>query len=310
MRPVHVLQLLVLAFLWGSAYLFMRASVPSFGAGPMVFMRMALGSTLVLLPLALWRCGVAPFRTHWRGLLVFGLAFTVVPFLGLGWAAKSISAGMLAVLQSAAPLFAAIVGRIWVGEPITRERALGLLIGFVGVAILVWDKAGVREEAGLAILLTLFVTALWGVSSNYARTRLQAVDPFVQAAGSIGVAALALAPLALATWPEQPPGAKAWAEVIFLGVASSGAGFLLYFSLLRSIGPVRATSVTFLSPLVAIAAGAVYLGEEITLRMLVGCAVILVGTALTLGLLPWRRPPAGPRVSRVPGSGPGAGPGP
>lgn len=291
MRPIHVVQLLVLALLWGSAYLFMRASVPAFGPGPMVFIRMALGSALVLLPLALWRCGWRPFRQHWRGLLVFGVAFTVVPFLGLGYAAKSISAGMLAVLQSAAPLFAAIVGRLWTGEPITRGRALGLLIGFVGVGLLVWDKIGLREDAGVAILVTLFVTALWGVSSNYARTRLHAVDPVVLAAGSIGVAALALAPMAFATWPAEPPGAKAWAEVVFLGVASSGIGFLMYFSLLRNIGPVRATSVTFLNPVVAIVAGALYLGEAITLQVVVGCGVILVGTALTLGLLPWRKGP-------------------
>lgn len=286
MRPVHVVQMLVLALLWGSAYLFMRASVPAFGPAPMVFVRMALGSALVLLPLALWRCGWRPFVRHWRGLTVFGLAFTVVPFLGLGWAAKSISAGMLAVLQAAAPLFAAIVGRAWVGERITRGRALGLLVGFVGVALLVWDKVGVHDEAGLAVLVTLFVTALWGVSSNYARMRLHAVDPVVLAAGSIGVAALALAPMAVLGWPEQPPGAKAWAEVVFLGVASSGVGFLMYFALLRNIGPVRATSVTFLNPVVAIVSGALYLGEAITLQIVAGCAVILVGTALTLGLLP------------------------
>ncbi len=290
MRSIHVVQLIVLSILWGCAYLFMRASVPAFGPEAMVFLRMAMGSALVLLPLALWRLGTAPFRQHWRGLLVFGVAFTAVPFLGLGYAAKSISAGMLAVLQSAAPLFAAIIGRLWIGERIGRVRGLGLLIGFAGVGILVWDKIGVREDAGVAILVTLFATALWGVSSNYARVRLHAVDPMVLAAGSIGMAALLLAPMAWAAWPAQPPGPRAWAEVIFLGIASSGIGFLMYFGLLRSIGPVRATSVTFLNPLVAMGAAALYLGEPVTLRMVAGCAVILVGTALTLGLLP-----AGPR---------------
>ncbi len=290
MRPAQVAQLLVLALLWGSAYLFMRASVPAFGAAPMIFTRMALGSAVVLLPLALWRCGWRPFLRHWRGLLVFGVAYTAVPFFGLGWAAQSISAGMLAVLQAAAPLFAAIVGRVWTGEPITRGGALGLLVGFLGVGMLVWDKVGAFDAAGLAILVSLLVTALWGVSSNYARTRLHAIDPVVLAAGSIGIAALALAPMALLTWPVEPPGARAWAEVIFLGLASTGIGFLTYFRLLSTIGPVRATSVTFLNPLVAIVSGALYLGEPITLQVVLGCAVILVGTALTLGLItPFRR---------------------
>jgi len=135
----------------------------------MIFLRMALGSALVLLPLTLWRFGPKPLLRHWRELAFFGVVFTALPFLGLGYAALSISAGLLAILQSAAPLFAAVVARIWLREPITGARATGLAIGFAGVAMLVWDRVGVREDAGIAILLTLAVTALWGVSSNYAR---------------------------------------------------------------------------------------------------------------------------------------------
>ena len=263
--------------------------MPWFGAGAMVFLRMALAAVLVLLLLTLWRSGVAPLRAHWRGMALFGIAFTAIPFLGLGYSARSISAGLLAILQSAAPLFAAIVGRIWLGERITAWRAAGLLIGFAGVAILVGDRISVREDAGIAILITLAVTALWGVSSNYARVRLHAVDPVALAAGSMSAAAIVLAPLAWLTWPEEAPGTRAWAEVVFLGLASSGLGFVLYFGLLRQIGAVRATSVTFLCPVVAMVSAALYIGEEITLRMVGGCAVILAGTALTLGLLPLRR---------------------
>jgi drug/metabolite transporter (DMT)-like permease len=169
-------------------------------------------------------------------------------------------------------------------------RAIGLAVGLAGVALLTWDRIGVREQAGLAILATIAVTMLWGVSSNYARVKLAAVDPLALTTGSLGIAALVLAPFAWATWPAHDPGAKAWAEVAFLGVASSGLGFLLYFRLLRAIGPVRATSVTFLNPIVAMASATVYLGEAVTPRMAAGCAVILAGTALTLGLWPRRAP--------------------
>ncbi len=292
MRPVHVAQLVLLSLLWGGAYLFMRASAPAFGAMPMIFLRMALATVLVLLPLTLWRSGFGPIRRHWREIAVFGIAFTALPFVGLGWAALSISAGLMAVLQSSAPMFAAIVANLWLGERITRTRALGLAIGFAGVALLTWDRIGVREQAGLAILATIAVTMLWGVSSNYARVRLGAVDPLALTTGSLGAAALVLAPFAWATWPANEPGAKAWAEVMFLGIASSGLGFLLYFRLLRAIGPVRATSVTFLNPIVAMGSATFYLGEPVTPRMALGCAVILAGTALTLGLLPRRARPA------------------
>ena len=94
--------------------------------------------------------------------------------------------------------------------------------------------------------------------------------------------------LAAATWPAAPPPPRAWLEMAFLGVASSGLGFLLYYRLLRRIGPVRAMSVTFLNPVVALIAGALYLGETVSLQTLAGAAVVLVGTSLSLGLWPGR----------------------
>ncbi|RPH46315.1 MAG: DMT family transporter [Burkholderiales bacterium] len=299
MRPAHIAQLLLLSLLWGGAYLFMRSAAPAFGAMPMIFLRMLLGSLLVLVPLTLWRGGFATIRRRWVEIAVFGLAFTALPFAGLGWAALSISAGMLAVLQSSAPIFAALVAAVWLHERITPMRAVGLVIGLAGVVLLVWDKVGVRESAGLAILVTIAVTVLWGVSSNYARVKLAGIDALSLTTGSIGISALALAPFAWAAWPAQDPGPRAWAEVAFLGVASSGFGFLLYFRLLRAIGAVRATSVTFLNPVVAMASAWLYLGEPVTARMVAGCAVILAGTALTLGLVPWpRRRETGPARDR------------
>lgn len=286
MRPTHLLQLLLLAFLWGTAYLFMRASVPAFGPAPMIFLRMSIGAALVLLPLALIRHGPAPLLRDWRQLTLFGVAFTAVPFLGLGYAARSISAGLLAVLQSAAPLFAAIVAHFWLREHLSGSRTLGLLVGFAGVGVLVWDKLSLTSDAGIAIIMSLAATALWGYSSNYARVRLKNVEPVVLAAGSLAATGLALAPLAIGTWPAQMPPPRAWAEVLFLGIASSGLGFVMYFRLLRTIGAVRTTSVTFLNPIVAMASAAVYLGEPVTLQMVAGCAIILLGTALVLGVLP------------------------
>jgi drug/metabolite transporter (DMT)-like permease len=289
LRPRHVALLLLLSLLWGSAYLFMRASVPAFGPAPMIFLRMAMGSLLVLLPLTIARGGLRPMLSQWRQMLVYGIAFTAIPFIGLGHAAMSISAGLLAILQAAAPMFAAIVAHVWLKERITPTRALGLLIGLAGVALLVWGKVDLREDAGVAILVTLAVTVLWGVSSNYARARLSHVDPLALATGSLTVAAIVLAPLAWASWPAQPPGPKAWAEVAFLGLASSGLGFLIFFGLIRQVGAVGAVSVTFLNPVVAMVSAALYLGEPITTQMVAGCAVILAGTALTLGLIGPRR---------------------
>ena len=125
----------------------------------------------------------------------------------------------------------------------------------------------------------------WGLGANYARKHLPSVDVMVMTVGSLTAASLFLAPFAWVSWPAENPSPRAWAELAFLGVASSGLGFLLYFRLLRRIGPVRAMSVTFLNPVVALASGALYLGEAVTPQMVLGGAVVLLGTALSLGLI-------------------------
>ena len=138
----------------------------------------------------------------------------------------------------------------------------------------------------LAVAAVLVTSALWSVGANFTRRRLGGMDNLALTVGSLAVASLALTPMAAATWPLAPPPLRAWIEMTFLGVASSGLGFLLYYRLLRRIGTVRAMSVTFLNPVVALIAGALYLGEAITWQTLAGAAVVLVGTALSLGLWP------------------------
>lgn len=285
MRPRDLIELALLSVLWGGAYLFMRAAVPAFGAGPMVALRLGIAAAL-LAPLLALRGRAGALRTHWRALCVQGLLYTALPFVLLGYAAAALTAAQAAVLAATSPLFTAVIAHFAGGERMTRGGALGLLVGFAGVVILVWGRLSFDVGGiGPAVLAVLGAASLWGFGGNYTRRRLNGVDPLVTSAGSLFVAALMLAPAAVAAWPPLPPGLRAWAEVVFLGVASTGIGFLMYFRLLRNIGPVRAISVTFLNPLVAMVSGALYLGEAVTLQLLAGCAVILLGTALTLGLI-------------------------
>jgi len=217
---------------------------------------------------------------------VLGVPYTALPFMLLAYASLHITAGLVAVLNATAPLFAALVAHYVVKERMGTRRAWGLVIGFAGVAVLMWGSVSFKSGSGmLAVLAVLGCSMFWGVGANYTRKHLAGADPLVITVGSLLAASVFLAPFAWATWPAQNPSPRAWAELAFLGVASSGLGFLMYFRLLRRIGPVRAMSVTFLNPVVAMASGALYLGEVVTLQMLAGCAVVLFGTALSLGLI-------------------------
>lgn len=285
MRPRDLVELLLLAVLWGAAYLFMRAAVPAFGPAPMVDLRLGIAA-LMLLPLLWLRGGLGALRRRWRPLIVLGALYTATPFMLLAWAAMSLTAGQAAILNATSPLFAAIIAHFAAGDRMTTMRAAGLVTGFAGVVVLVWGKVSFAAGGiGPGVVAVLIASSLWGFGGNYTRKRFADTDPVATSVGSLLAASIILAPLAVLTWPAEPPGPRAWAEVAFLGVASTGIGFLMYFRLLRNIGPVRAMSVTFLNPVVAMVSGVLYLGEAITLQMLAGCAVILLGTALTLGLI-------------------------
>ncbi|MEO7854344.1 MAG: DMT family transporter [Rubrivivax sp.] len=285
MRPRDVIELLLLSVLWGAAYLFTRSAVPSFGPAPLVALRLGIAA-LILMPILLYRGKWPQLRSHPRQLLMVGVPFTALPFLLLSWGSLHITAGLVAVLNATAPMFAALIAHFLLKDRMGAWRATGLVIGFVGVGMLMWGNVSFNSAAGLLAVAAVLVTSMfWSIGATYTRQRLSGVDALVTTAASLAFASLSLVPLAWATWPVQPIGARAWAEMAFLGVASSAIGMLMYFRLLRRIGPVKAMSVTFISPLVALLSGALYLGEAITLQMLVGAAVVLLGTALSLGLL-------------------------
>lgn len=284
--PVPLLaiaELSLLAILWGSAYLFTRSAVPEFGPVAMVAVRFGLASCL-LLPVVILSGKWHALRANAGRFVILGTVFTALPFLIISYSAQSLSAGMLAILNATAPLFGAMIAWLWLGERIGARRAAGLAIGFAGVVVLVWNRAAVDSDVMTAMMLMLSVSLMWAFAANYSRAKLGDVDPVVLATGNMLVALMLLGPFAVPAWPVTMPGPKAWLEVIFLGLVSSAAGMLLYFRLLARIGTVSTMSVTFMSPVVAVVSGAWYLGEPITLRMVVGGAIVLTGVALALDI--------------------------
>ena len=103
--------------------------------------------------------------------------------------------------------------------------------------------------------------------------------------GSQIAAALVLLPLAILSWPEGPVSLRAWAATIAMGVFSTALAYILYFRLIANTGPTRAITVTYLIPLFAMVLGAVVIDEPVTVSMVIGCAVILLGTSLAAGVL-------------------------
>jgi len=285
-------ELLALAALWGASFLFMRLGAGEFGAVALAAVRVA-GATLLLLPLLVRRGELATLRRHWRPIAVLGVINSALPFLAFSYAALSITAGLSAIFNAAAPLFGAVIGWLWLKDRLGPARIAGLAIGFAGVVGLAWEKASFKPGgSGWAIVACLLATVCYGLGANYAKRRLQGVAPLATATGSQLVATAVLALPAFWWWPAQMPSPTAWASAALLALLCTALALLLYFRLIANVGPANAIAVTFLIPAFAVLWGWLLLAEAPTAAMALGCAVILLGTALATGVLrvPLRQP--------------------
>ncbi len=290
-QRAELAQFVLLGAIWGSSFLFMRIATVEFGVLPMAAVRVFIAAAC-LLPMLAWRRLGVPFRRHWKVACVLGVLNPAIPFACFAYALLSITTGLSAILNATVPLFGALVAWAWLGDRPTGSRLLGLAIGFGGVAVLAWDDiGGVGAAAGTtgAVLACLLATLCYALSATATKRYLDGVPPLVTAAaGQLGGAVGLLVP-AVWLWPAHPPGAGAWGAVIALGVACTGFAYVLYFQLIDQAGPARAVVVTFLVPVFALVYGALFLGEPVTLKMLVCGAIVLCGTALSTGWLRLRR---------------------
>ena len=292
MKRTDLAELLLLAALWGASYLFMRLGAVEFGAFALAGVR-SLCAVLVMVPFVAWRGGFGDWKKYWKDILVVGFTNSALPFVLFSYAALSITAGMSAVINATVPLFAALIGWLWLKDTLTPTRMLGLAIGFAGVVWLVADKASFKpgaSHAGWAILACLAATLLYGFSANFAKRRLAEARPLAVAAGSHVVSALVLAGPMVVLWPQQMPSARAWSAALALAVLCTAFAYVLYYRLIARIGASRTVAVAYLIPVFGVLWGAIFLGETFTLDMALGCAVILAGVALTTGFVAWRSP--------------------
>ena len=285
MRARDLLDLVALGFLWGASFLFMRIAGPEFGAFALVEVRVAIAA-LVLLPLLHAKGQFGELANNWTVLGVLGVHNTALPFLLLTWATLFLSAGIAGILNATAPIFAAVIAWLWLGEKLTLSRSTGLLVGTIGVWLLVRDKVGASMgDTTLAVIAALGGSFLYGIGGNFTRRYASRIKPLAVAAGSQVGAALALLPVAVLKWPDTPISGTAWAAAITMGLFSTALAYILYFRLIANTGPTNAITVTYLIPLFAMVLGALVIDEPITGSMVIGCAVILLGTALATGLV-------------------------
>ncbi|CAN7346754.1 DMT family transporter [Caballeronia sp. dw_19] len=304
MNPINIVQLLILAALWGGSFLFIRVGVTDFGVAPLMALRVGIGALFLLIVLVTRRSASGSFqllRTHAWPLFVVGILNSAAPFCLFAYAELTLSAGVTSVINATTPLWGAIVAFLWLKDRLSGLRIAGLVIGFAGVVALVWNQMDVGTSAAasvtpattaLAAAAALGATLLYGIAASYTKRHLTGVDSLAVAAGTMTAATVVLLPFAVFWWPATPISTQSWGAVIALGVACTGIAYMLFFRLIAATGPARTISVTFVIPIFGILWGALFLSEHVSPGMIKACATILVGTALATGV-----------IKRLPGMG-------
>lgn len=277
----QLLMMLSLATLWSGSFLFIRMAVPFFGPVPLSAAR-AVVATLTLMPLLLLSGKLAVLREHWRHIMIIGLISTALPVVCLSISTQYTSAGFASVLNALTPIFSALVAWLWLKEYLSVAMIIGILMGFAGVIVMVFDRDTISSDfLLLPVLAGLLGTLLYGLTGNYSRRFTRDVPALVIAGGCQLFAALFLLPAAALMWPATPIPPQAWLQVLALGMFCTGLAFILYFHLLANIGVARTVVVTYLVPMFAMLWGKLFLDEDVTLKMLIGAICIMTGIGLT-----------------------------
>jgi drug/metabolite transporter (DMT)-like permease len=271
---------IILGLAWGLPYVFIKIADAQLSPEMIVFSRSAIAA-VILIPVAAARGELRSVLRHWRPLLAYSLIEIVLPWFFLTTAEQRLPSSTAGLLLAAVPLVsvgASVVLRR--SERFTTINWIGILIGMVGVATLVGlDVAG----SDLIAVAQLAVTVVGYATAPIIVAKWMSDVPGIGLAGlSLGITAIVYAPaIAIThTWPTKVPSVSVIVAVLILALVCSAVAFVVFFSLIAEIGPARATAVTYVNPAVAIVAGAILLGEQVTVWTIVGFVLVIAGSWL------------------------------
>ena len=271
---------IALGVVWGIPYLLIKVAVDELSPAQIVLARTAIAA-LILLPVALAQGAVRPVLGRWRWLLVFAVVEIAIPWVFLGSAETRLPSSTTGLLVAAVPLAGvAIAFATGHAERLTRVAWLGLVLGIVGVASLVGFDVGGSDLGAVAQVGVVVVG--YAAGPAILSRPLQGLPGVGIMASALTVTALAYVPVVLLTdgLPGPLPSGNVVASVVTLGVVCTAAAFMLLFALVGEVGPVRATTITYLNPAVAVIAGAVVLGEPVTVWTVIGFVLVVTGSYL------------------------------
>ena len=278
MTRKHLSQFILIGFLWGVPYLFMRVAVREWDPSVVVFGRVVIGAA-ILFPIAIRRGVVRDTLRGFKWILAYAVFEMCGPWYLITHAETKINSGLAGLLVATVPIWSTIYSSLAGDKTVWHaKRLMGIVIGFIGLVLIV----GIETISGSADAFSVFQTVLAAILYSTAMAIILKGMPHGDGVAinaiAMAITAIIFAPAALTNLPENMPSFSATASLIGLGVLSTGLAFMIYFNLVREIGQARGSLVTYLNTAFAVVLGVVFLNERLTIGMIAGLPLVLIGS--------------------------------
>ncbi len=283
MLLIDYILLVTLSAIWGSSFIFMRILAPALGPVATADMRMLIaGLTLTVFMKFTER--TLEWKKNWKHYLFIGLLNSGIPFLLFSYAALHLPASISVIINSLTPLFAAVGAVIWLNDKFTPKLLIGLLFGIIGVAVIRGGGTVQLDGMGtISITMCVVATMFYGAGGVYLKLNTKDIGPMAISAGSQLLVGILFLPLiALAPMPSNIS-VQIILTMITFAVLCSAVAYIIYYRLMKILGPTKAATVTFLIPVFGFIWGALFLDESITASMVAGGLIVLSSLYFVMG---------------------------
>ena len=266
---------------WGMPYAFISIAVEQFDVATIIFARVVIGAA-VLIPFAIYRKAIMPALKHWRWVLVFAVLEMVGPWFLITNAERTVSSGLTGLLIALVPFWGVFIAYFYNGDKSVKhpKTIFGLVIGFIGVLSLVGIDAFTADLDLLGVGAIVLASVGYAIAPAISSKKIGHLDSAGVISLSMVIVAVVYAIPGLIALPPSIATANfdGWMALLVLGVVCSAIAFILFFDLIKEIGSARATLITYPNTAVAFLLGIVFLSEPITLGMILGFPLVLIGS--------------------------------
>ena len=278
MENKYWILITILGAVWGSAFMFIKIATPELGPIALVNIRLAVAG-LIFIPFLLQQKYLKHFRRNFKNILVLSVINTALPFSLFAYASLESSSNMLSILNGTTAIMAVVISTIWLKIRLNFFQIMGVFIGLFGIVVLANpDNVYISMKATIFCLSAAFCYAL---SANYIQKFAYKTNTIVLIGWSLVIASVLLLPITFFNLPSQLPSNNVIFSILWLGVISTGVAFLGYVRLIEKVGAVKTATVAYFIPVFGVIWGYVFLGEPITLQILIGMILILIGIVFT-----------------------------